>query len=44
MYAYGTLSSINRDYVTYSSSLIVSSSSDVEDVKDLKESKIGILI
>ena len=43
MYAYGTLSSINRDYVTYSSSLIVSSSSDVEDVKDLKESKIGIL-
>ena len=43
MYAYGTLSSINRDYVTYSSSLIVSSSSNVEDVKDLKESKIGIL-
>ncbi len=43
MYAYGTLSSINRDYVTYSSSLIVSSNSDIEDVKDLKKSKIGIL-
>ena len=43
MYAYGTLSSINRDYVTYSSSLIVKSNSDIEDVKDLKDNKIGIL-
>ena len=43
MYAYGTLSSINRDYVTYSSSLIVSSNSKVDDVKDLKKKKIGIL-
>ena len=39
MYAYGTLSSINRDYVTYSSSLIVKSNSDIEDVKDLKDNK-----
>lgn len=43
MYAYGTLSSINRDTVTYSSSLIVPSSSEIEDVKDLKDNKIGIL-
>ena len=31
MYAYGTLSSINRDTVTYSSSLIVKSDSEIED-------------
>ena len=43
MYAYGTLSSINRETVTYSSSLIVASSSEIEDVKDLKDDKIGIL-
>ena len=43
MYAYGTLSSINRDTVTYSSSLIVPSSSEIEDVKDLKDNTIGIL-
>ena len=43
MYAYGTLSSINREYVTYSSSLIVSSDSRIEDIKDLKNNKIGIL-
>lgn len=43
MYAYGTISSINRDYVTYSSSLIVKSDSAFDDVKDLKDTKIGIL-
>ena len=43
MYAYGTLSSINRETVTYSSSLIVASSSEIEDVKDLKDNTIGIL-
>ena len=43
MYAYGALSSINRDYVTYSSSLIVSSNSEIEDVKDLSDNTIGIL-
>lgn len=43
MYAYGALSSINRDYVTYSSSLVVSSSSEIEDVKDLSNNTIGIL-
>ena len=43
IYAYGALSSINRDYVTYSSSLIVSSNSEIEDVKDLSDNTIGIL-
>ena len=43
MYAYGTLSSINRDYVTYSSSLIVKSDSEIQDVEDLSDNKIGIL-
>ena len=43
MYAYGTLSSINRETVTYSSSLIVASSNEIEDVKDLKDNTIGIL-
>ncbi len=43
MYAYGTLSSINRDTVTYSSSLIVPSTSEIENVKDLKDNTIGIL-
>ena len=43
MYAYGTLSSINRDYVTYSSSLIVKSDSEIQDVNDLSDNKIGIL-
>ena len=39
MYAYGTLSSINRDYVTYSSSLIVKSDSEIQDVEDLSDNK-----
>ena len=43
MYAYGTLSSINRETVTYSSSLIVPSSSEIENIKDIKDDKIGIL-
>ena len=43
MYAYGTLSSINRKTVTYSSSLIVPSSSEIENIKDIKDDKIGIL-
>ena len=43
MYAYGRLSSINRDTVTYSSSLIVKSDSEIEDVKDLSDNSIGIL-
>ena len=43
MYAYGTLSSINRETVTYSSSLIVPSSSEIENIKDIKNDKVGIL-
>ena len=43
MFAYGTLSSINRDYVTYSSSLIVNSNSEINDVSDLDNNTIGIL-
>ena len=43
MYFYGTLSNINKDYVTYSSSIIVKSDSKIEDIKDLKDTKIGIL-
>ena len=43
MYTYGRLSSINRDTVTYSSSLIVKSDSEIEDVKDLSDNSIGIL-
>lgn len=43
MYAYGTLSKINRDNVTYSSSLIVSKDSEIDNIKDLSDNKIGIL-
>ncbi len=43
MYAYGTISKINRSYVTYSSSLIVSSSSEIEDIEDLEDATIVIL-
>ena len=43
MYFYGTLSSINRDTVTYSSSLIVPSTSEIEDIKYLNDNTIGIL-
>ncbi len=43
MYAYGTLSKINRDTVTYSSSLIVPIDSEIDDIKDLSNNTIGIL-
>ena len=43
MYLYGTLSSINRDTVTYSSSLIVKSDSKIESIDDLSNNTIGIL-
>ncbi len=43
MYFYGTISSINREYVTYSSSLITMTDNDITDIADLDEMKIGML-
>lgn len=42
-YIYGEVSSINKVYVTYTSNLIVHSSSDVHSAEDVKDLKIGIL-
>ena len=42
-YLYGQLSSINKVYVTYSSSLVTMSTKDAEDIKDVKDYSIGIL-
>ncbi len=42
-YLYGTINSINKKWVTYSSSLVVLKENQIEDVADLKDGKIGIL-
>ena len=43
MYALGLLSNLNKDKVTYSSSLIVLTESDIDNVSDLSQGKIGVL-
>ncbi len=42
-YFYGKVSSLNKEVITYTSDLIVLSDSPCNDVKDLKNMKIGIL-
>ena len=40
---YGQLSGINKDYVTYTSDLLVMSKNKATDIKDIKDMDIGIL-
>ena len=42
-YVYGQVSNMNKVYVTYSSSLVTMSSSNVDTISDVKDLKIGIL-
>ncbi len=42
-YIYGEVSNLNKVYVTYTSNLIVPSSSSVNNVKDIVDLRIGIL-
>lgn len=42
-YLYGTINSMNKKFVTYSSSLVVLKDKDVKKANDIKNSKIGIL-
>ena len=42
-YVYGKIDSLNKVYVTYSSSLITMSKSDIKDINDVADLKIGIL-
>ena len=42
-YVYGKIDSLNKVYVTYSSSLITMNSSDVNKISDVKDKKIAIL-
>lgn len=42
-YVYGFIGSFNKEYVTYSSSLVTLSSNDAKDIADIKDYKIGIL-
>ena len=42
-YIYGQLSSINKQSVTYTSDLLVMSSNKANNIKDVKDMKIGIL-
>ncbi len=42
-YVYGTVNSINKKFVTYSSSLVVLKDNEASKIKDIKDYKIGIL-
>lgn len=42
-YFYGTISNINKKYVTYSSSLVVLKDNEVTKAKEIQDYKIGIL-
>lgn len=42
-YIYGKLDSVNKKYVTYTSSLVVLSDNEAESIKDIKNYKIAIL-
>lgn len=43
VYGYSFVSGFNKDYVTYSSSLVVMSDSSINNISDLKNCSIGIL-
>ena len=43
MYALGLLSNLNKDTVTYSSSIVVMTESGIEDINNLENNAIGIL-
>lgn len=43
MYVYGNINSINKTYVTYSSSLVTLSNSDIKTIKDVTSKKIGMI-
>lgn len=40
---YSSINNINKDKITYSTSLVVRTDSKIEELKDLKDKKIGIL-
>ena len=40
---YSSINNINKDKITYSTSLVVRTDSKIEEIKDLKYKKIGIL-
>ncbi len=42
-YVYGTISGMNKKTITYTSSLVVLSESEISDIKDVKNLKIGRL-
>ena len=42
-YLYGRLSNMNKEYVTYTSDLIVMSDNKAEDIEDIVDYKIGML-
>ena len=42
-FIYGQISGINKEYVTYTSDLLVMSKNEAEDIKDIKDMTIGIL-
>ncbi len=42
-FIYGQISGINKEYVTYTSDLLVMSKNEAKDIKDIKDMTIGIL-
>ena len=42
-YVYGQLDSVNKKYITYSSSLVVLKDNEMENIKDVKDKEIAIL-
>ena len=42
-YLYGKLDNLNKDIITYTSDLLVMSNSDIKEVNDIKDTKIGLL-
>lgn len=40
---YGVIDSVNKEYITYSTSLVMKADNKVSDIKDIKKSKIGII-
>ena len=43
LYLYGTISNMNKEYVTYTSDLIVMSDNKAEDIEDIVDYNIGML-
>lgn len=40
---YSAISSVNKDYITYSSSLVTLKSSNIDTIKDIDDKKLGII-